>query len=173
MSTDANLHQQLDPGEVVIDGEPDSWRTVASLDGAGMLWIEEQDWHHATTTYPDGVWESGKRIGLRREVLPRLVAMLTADAERAGTEQESDAERLARTIAETEALEQRDVYRDRCQQLTDVLGLREAEIARLNARRDRLAQSLTALIARIRRVGGYATPEEQDALREAERVAKV
>lgn len=56
----------------------------------------------------------------------------------------------------TAAIEQRDVYRDRAQHLAGRVTALEAV--------------LRALIARIRRAGGYASPEEQRVLWEAERV---
>ncbi len=40
------------------------------------------------------------------------------------------------------------------------------------ARIAELEDALRSLIARVRRVGGYATPEEQDDLRRAERVLR-
>lgn len=55
---------------------------------------------------------------------------------------------------QTELTEHFDVYRSRCQQLA----------ARVTA----LSAALSAMIARVRRTGGYATPEEQDVLRQAE-----
>lgn len=105
----------------------------------------------------------------------------------------------------TAAEEQRDVYRDRCQQLSarvaeledlHVAAARSVEaldgrVGELEAKCDRLKDqrnacsalalvrleataeltaSLSQLITRIRRVGGYSTPEDQEALREAERL---
>lgn len=74
--------------------------------------------------------------------------------------------------------EQRDVYRDRCQHLSAVAQKLEVKyLASESARADlevtvsSLQSALRSLIARIRSAGGYATPEEQDVLREAEWVA--
>lgn len=79
----------------------------------------------------------------------------------------------------TEAIEHGDVYRDRCQRVA-------TENAELEKRLDaayhdaiskidqieELRDALRKMIARIRRIGGYATPDEQDDLRYAERVLK-
>lgn len=47
-------------------------------------------------------------------------------------------------------------------------GLEDASPDQRPARIASLETALTSLVARIRKVGGYSTPEEQDALRTAE-----
>lgn len=91
------------------------------------------------------------------------------------------AEVLQRTQSDlTEAIEQRDVYRDRCQRLAaenadleQRLSVAYENALAHVAETDRLRNALRSLIARVRSVGGYATPEEQEALWEAERLVTV
>lgn len=69
-----------------------------------------------------------------------------------------------------------DVIRRLCSDPSEAILARVAELAarvgELESDRDRLRAALRSLILRIRYTGGYATPEEQDVLREAERAVR-
>lgn len=156
-----NLHLQLDPGEVVLDGEAELQRVIASVGTDGSLRIHREHWSLLDSAYPNGCWHHDHDWGcaLGVEATRRLVELLGLHSD---------------LIATTEQL---DVYRTRCQQLADrvqeledLLSAADRSVVALDDRVGELTDSLRALIARVRRTGGYASPEEQDVLREAERV---
>lgn len=216
-----NLHLQLADGEVVLDGEAESRRTVARLD-SGELWLSEEGWTPETVSRPDGVWQTSRALRFRPEALPQLAALLGGSPEQAlsadGSRRVAAADNVwsESEIAEiqTRAAElahlfvgqfsvsivtrnpdnwqarglQRATYEEaerdvekanaavslqsELTALTEQLDVYRSRAQELSGRVHELRTALTALIARVRKVGGYATPEEQQVLWEAERAVE-
>lgn len=88
-----NLHLQLEPGEVVLDGEAKRWRMIALLDQDRRLLIARQRWSIPAwiggSYYGNGVVTTPTRCwhwALPASALPRLAAMLSEQSPRAGVE---------------------------------------------------------------------------------------
>lgn len=180
MTTTSNLHLQLEPGEIVLDGEAEMQRVIASVGADGHLRIHRERWSLSNPSYPDGCWHHDHDWGgtLRVEATRKLVELLGPTTEQLDvyrTRCQQLAERviqLEQELGKAEAAAReasnawiRDADRinagtERIAELEDLYDAASRSVEALDAKagdleseRDRLRRSLTRLIARARGAG--------------------